>query len=586
MATGRFEAYDLAPNTIQSLAQGETDGMTVCSVNMVNRGNFDAYVSLAISTTVNSISLLDYIEKDIELRPGGVILRTGIAIKKDEYITAVTTYDHISAVAWGVSDGETDASVTAIPDVTTPPIPAAFIGSSGFTLLNRINTHANGTSFVIVGNQESPTNTGATSWSQGRLLAYDEYGVFSYGTNVAHPNWLASESTSRFEASDADSTGNVYVTGRHMNGVNVGDIGQRLMKLSGAGAKVWSKQIQDGAYSGNGWYGDGSAIAVSSNDSAVYVAGETKAGPINSGSNVQVAILGVKATDGTLNSTIGNAVIASTTTAESRNTKMTFAPNGKLIVAWSESAIARVLFASLDATTYAAGWCRKIAFTDNNANTGFSLYDISCDSSSNIYFIGAQSLGGTVIGKYSPTGTLLWTRSQNGSNPFYGGNHSIEAIPGGGCIVNLKIQVSGPYEGYQVEFDTNGGTQHQILFADDFELQHPTIIGDKIYSTDDNTRILKFPLARLTVPQTTSTVGARNESNSNHTIGAGTFTWSVPGQNADPNVQNIRSVTEAASSISVDTSYSSPATYANTDATYDVVTTISSASNLIGTITS
>ena len=584
MATGRFGAFDLTPGTAQSLAQGATDGMTVCNINLVNRGNFDAQVSIAISTSANSISALDYIEKDITLQAGGVLERTAVAIKQGEYITVQTSYDHISAVAWGVSDGDA-VVVTAIPDVTTAPVPAAFIGSTGFTLLNRVNTHANGTSFVIVGNQESPTNTGALGWAQGRLLAYDQSGEFSYGTSVAHPNWLASESTSRFEASDVDSLGNVYVTGRHMNGVNVGDIGQRLMKLSGAGARVWSKQIQDGTYSGNGWYGDGSAVAVSNDDNVVYVAGETRAGPSNTTTNQQVTILGVNTSDGGLNGTVGNAVIASAATVEARSAKITMSPNGKLIVSWYESAQSRVLIASLNATTFAADWCRKIAFTDNNSNTSFSLYEMSCDSSGNIYFIGAQGLGGTVIGKYSSSGTLQWTRSQNGLNPFYGGNHSIEAIPAGGCIVNLKVQVSGPYEGYQVEFDANGSVMHQILFADDFELQHPTIIGDSIYSTDDNTRIHKYPLARLTVPQTTTTVGAQNSSSSNHTIAAGTFTWSLPGTNADPNVQNVRSVTEAASSISVDTTYSTPATYATPSATYDIVTTIGSASNVIGTIT-
>ena len=106
MATGRFGAFDLTPGTAQSLAQGATDGMTVCNINLVNRGNFDAQVSIAISTSANGISALDYIEKDITLQAGGVLERTAVAIKQGEYITVQTSYDHISAVAWGVSDGD------------------------------------------------------------------------------------------------------------------------------------------------------------------------------------------------------------------------------------------------------------------------------------------------------------------------------------------------------------------------------------------------------------------------------------------------------------------------------------------------
>ena len=49
MATGRFEAFDLAANTPQSLAQGTTDNNTVASVSLVNRGNFNCKVSIAIS---------------------------------------------------------------------------------------------------------------------------------------------------------------------------------------------------------------------------------------------------------------------------------------------------------------------------------------------------------------------------------------------------------------------------------------------------------------------------------------------------------------------------------------------------------
>lgn len=574
MATGRFEAYSLTANNPQSLAQGTTDNNTVASVSIVNRGNFNCKVSIGITGTVNAISNLEYIDKDVELLPAMVLERTAIVIKKDQYITVSSDSANVSAVAWGVESGDA-VSVTAIPDVTTPPIPGQFIATGAFSLMGPYmsNTHANGTSFIIIGNAESPGNPGAFGWAQGRLLAYDEYGKFSYGSQVVHPNYLASESPSRFQASDADSSGNVYVTGRHMNGVNVGDIGQRLTKLSGAGAKIWSKQIQDGAYSGNGWYGDGSTVAVSNDGNAVYVGGETRAGPINTGTNQQVCILGVRTDTGALNSSIGNAVVASTTTAEARNARMTMAPDGDLRVAWYESAQSRVLFAKLNATTYASSWCRKIAFTDNNSNTGFSIYDISCDADSNLYFIGSQGLSGAVIGKYNSSGSIQWTVAQDGLVNCYFGNHTIEAVSTGGCVVNMKVDPgNGTYEGYALRLDANGGIAWQYQFDNDYELNHATIIGDKVYSTDDDSRVHKVPLAGLTTPQTipSSTV-----------ISTGTLAWNAPGTNGNSNLQPIRTRTEASSTISVDPSYSSPATYATASATYDIINTIGTGSNTV-----
>lgn len=574
MATGRFDAYDLAVNTPQSLAQGTTDGNTVASVSLVNRGNFNCKVSIAITGTANTINDLEYIDKDVELLPAMVLERTAIVIKKDQYITVNSDSANVSAVAWGVESGD-PVSVSAIPDVTTPPIPGQFIATGAFTLLGAYmsDTHANGNNFIIVGNAESAGNPGAFGWAQGRLLAYNEYGSFVYGTQVEHPNFLTSESPSRFQASDADSSGNVYVTGRHMNGTNAGDIGQRLMKLSGAGAKVWSKQLQDGAYSGNGWYGDGSAIAVSNDGNAVYVGGETRAGPINTGTNQQVCILGVRTDTGALNTSIGNAIVASTATAEARSAVITMAPDGDLRVGWYESALSRTLFAKLNGSTYASSWCRKIAFTDNNSNTGFNLYDMSCDADNNLYFIGQQGLTGAVIGKYNANGSIQWTVSQDGLANCYFGNHSIEAVSTGGCVVNMKVDPgNGTYEGYALRLDANGGVVWQYQFDNDYELNHATIIGDKIYSTDDDSRVHKAPLSGLTTPQTipSSTV-----------ISTGTLAWNAPGTNGNVNLQPIRTQTEASSAISVDTSYTSPATYATPSATYDIVTTIGTGSNTV-----
>ncbi len=114
MASGRFGAYDLTANTAQSLAQGTTDRWTACSISLCNRNNTPVKVGIAITETVNAISNLEYIDKDVELLPSTVIERTGIAIKQGQYITVIADGARISAIAWGVEAGD-PVSVTAIP---------------------------------------------------------------------------------------------------------------------------------------------------------------------------------------------------------------------------------------------------------------------------------------------------------------------------------------------------------------------------------------------------------------------------------------------------------------------------------------
>lgn len=114
MASGRFGAYDLTANTAQSLTQGTTDRYTACSVSLCNRNNVPVRVGIAITTTVNAISNLDYIDEGVELLPNTVLERTGIAVKLGQYITCIADGARVSASAWGVEAGDAVA-VTAIP---------------------------------------------------------------------------------------------------------------------------------------------------------------------------------------------------------------------------------------------------------------------------------------------------------------------------------------------------------------------------------------------------------------------------------------------------------------------------------------
>jgi len=138
MSSGRLGAYDLTANTPQSLAQGNTDRFTACSVSLCNRNNSSVRVSIAITTTVNNISLLDYIDKDLTLERNGVLERTGIAIKSGQYLTVEADTDNVSAVAWGIASGD-PISVTSIP----PNGPMVEAVSGGLILPDGVSVLAN-----------------------------------------------------------------------------------------------------------------------------------------------------------------------------------------------------------------------------------------------------------------------------------------------------------------------------------------------------------------------------------------------------------------------------------------------------------
>lgn len=114
MASGRFGAEDLVANLAQSIAQGTTDRWTACSISLCNRNNVPVKVGIAITDAVNTISNLEYIDKDVELLPSTVLERTGVAIKQGQYITVIADGARISATAWGVEAGDA-VGVTPIP---------------------------------------------------------------------------------------------------------------------------------------------------------------------------------------------------------------------------------------------------------------------------------------------------------------------------------------------------------------------------------------------------------------------------------------------------------------------------------------
>tara|TARA_B100002019_G_C21269981_1_gene601657 strand:- start:607 stop:2355 length:1749 start_codon:yes stop_codon:yes gene_type:complete len=578
MATGRYGAHDLLADTPQSLAQGETDRFTACSVSMVNRGNTPCKVSIAITTSANAINDLDYIDKDVEILPACVLERTGIAIKSGQYITVSSNQARVSAVAYGVESGAT-VSVTEIPDVSSGSIPAQFIATSAVSLLNEYDTRPGPSGSVVVfGNVEAPANPGSTGWSNGQILAYSNTGQFSYGAQIRHSSFNSGEYTARIEAGTTDSSGNAYFGGRNLHATSgSGSIGLVVGKINGAGAPQWNKYMQDGSYSTGGFY-ELQGIDVSQDDGEVYVSSYTNNAPGNTGSNRQVVIKALDSSDGSAHSN-GHVVLArGSATTQSDGGKIACSPSGHLYCAFMTSNAtpngsgSMVTLTKLNPdSAYSEVWSRDSYMVENNGNQGYNIYDISVAPNNDVYMVGGFTSTTPIIVKYDANGVWQWTRSHETGPNVYFGNFTISAHSAG-VVLNCKIS-DGTYEGYAANFDTSGAVTWQYRFDNDYELNHPTVIGDSVYSTDDDSRVHKVPLSGLTTPQTIpgSTV-----------ISTGTVTWSNPGTNANTNIQPVRSFTDSATATLIrDTSYSGPATFTDANTSYWNVTSIASGSNTV-----
>jgi|TARA_B100001094_G_scaffold252453_1_gene250480 hypothetical protein len=252
--SGRFGAEDLVANLPQSLAQGTTDRYTACSVSMCNRNTQPVKVGIAITSTVNAISGLEYIDKDVELLPNTVLERTGIAIKKGQYITVVSDGARISATAWGVSAGDPDSSVVAIPS------------ASGFSEAVAGNLTGLGVGITTVGNAY---NSGPALSFDGTSTAFYEK-RFSTPLNASTNRWscetIFKPNASMFTPGSEDkgiishigavenSTGAELLTYAYQTFINSSDYKTiSLRRGSGAGGGNWTSTGQNYATEQDDW---------------------------------------------------------------------------------------------------------------------------------------------------------------------------------------------------------------------------------------------------------------------------------------------------------------------------------------------
>ena len=251
--SGRFGAEDLVANLAQSLAQGTTDRWTACSISLCNRNNVPVKVGIAITDAPNTITLDEYIDKDVELLPNTVLERTGIAIKLGQYITVISDGARISATCWGISAGDAVA-VTAIPSAL------------GFSEAVAGNLTGLGAGITTVGNAY---NSGPALSFNGSSTAFYEK-RFSSALNASTNRWscetIFKPNASMFTPGSEDkgiishigavenSTGGELLTYAYQTFINSSDFKTiSLRRGSGAGGGNWTSAGQNYATEQDDW---------------------------------------------------------------------------------------------------------------------------------------------------------------------------------------------------------------------------------------------------------------------------------------------------------------------------------------------
>lgn len=103
MTLGRLAASTLSAgtNTLIYTVPSASSGISA-TINVANRGTEDAEVSLAfVDGTLTALADEDWIEKNVTLRAGGVIERSGITMYRGASIIAYASKSDVNVQVWG-----------------------------------------------------------------------------------------------------------------------------------------------------------------------------------------------------------------------------------------------------------------------------------------------------------------------------------------------------------------------------------------------------------------------------------------------------------------------------------------------------
>lgn len=111
--TGRLGAWELYANVPQAVYACDKTTATTLNLNICNRTNDSAFISVAVSTSATDPANAEWIEFGVELLAKGVLERTGIVVSPGQYLVLKSNVSRVNAVCWGVTMGN-PFSVTPI----------------------------------------------------------------------------------------------------------------------------------------------------------------------------------------------------------------------------------------------------------------------------------------------------------------------------------------------------------------------------------------------------------------------------------------------------------------------------------------
>ena len=106
MATyGKLGSVSLTANTNTPVYSSASTGInqTTCNINIVNTGNSNATIGLAISTS-STPGPADYIEYGVVLEPGDVLERTAQVLSPGEKVIAFSTLAGVAVRVSGFAE--------------------------------------------------------------------------------------------------------------------------------------------------------------------------------------------------------------------------------------------------------------------------------------------------------------------------------------------------------------------------------------------------------------------------------------------------------------------------------------------------
>ena len=155
MSVGILGAYNLYKNVVQAAYVNNYENSSVVSINLCNKTNQVAYVSLAVSDSATTPALKDYIEYDSFIPPKGVIERTSIMVNSGQYVVVQSSTSDVNIVVYGVEHGDEVVS------------PVTLTQSSGLS-----PTWVSATTFYVDSGTENTTAVEASGPEEGEELTY------------------------------------------------------------------------------------------------------------------------------------------------------------------------------------------------------------------------------------------------------------------------------------------------------------------------------------------------------------------------------------------------------------------------------